>query len=184
MSKYVKNLICNELRQRLQGVEDALLVNVIGLDANTTHRLRAQLRQKDIRLLVVKNSLAARATAGTPLASMFAGLNGSAAICWGGPDLVCLAKEVARLASDGQFAPFAVLGGVMAGQRLLPEQVLEVSKWPTRGELLANLAGQILGPGARLVSQLSAPGRGIAGQLQQLASRPEEATAGAPSEGG
>ena len=59
MSKFVKNLITDHLRGRLQGVNDALLVNVVGMDANTNHRLRGELRRKNIHLLVVKNSLAA-----------------------------------------------------------------------------------------------------------------------------
>ena len=74
MSKYVKNLIAEHLRDRLQNVHDALLVNMVGLDANTNTRLRAELRGKNIHVMVVKNSLAARATEGTPLAPLFDGL--------------------------------------------------------------------------------------------------------------
>ena len=36
MSKYLKDLISQDLGRRLDGVEDALLVNMIGLDANTS----------------------------------------------------------------------------------------------------------------------------------------------------
>ena len=46
MSKYVKNLVTEHLRGRLKNVHDALLVNMIGLDANTNSRLRAELRSK------------------------------------------------------------------------------------------------------------------------------------------
>ncbi len=117
MSKYVKNLVAEHLRQRLQNVHDALLVNMIGLDANTNTRLRAELRSKNIHVVVVKNSLAARATEGTPLAPLFAGLAGTAAVCWGGEDIVSLAKEITKLARDDKYAPFAARGGVMDGER-------------------------------------------------------------------
>ena len=56
---------------RLEGVNDALLVNVIGLDANTSTRLRAELRGKNIQVLVVKNSLAARAVEARRWPAMF-----------------------------------------------------------------------------------------------------------------
>lgn len=59
MSKYVKNLVTDHLRNRLQNVGDALLVNLVGLDANATSRLRKELRGKNIEVLVVKNSLRA-----------------------------------------------------------------------------------------------------------------------------
>ena len=84
MSKYVKKLISRDISQRLEGVEDALLVNVIGIGANDTVVLRRALRQKDIHLLVVKNSMARRATEGTPLAPAFEGAEGSLAVFWGG----------------------------------------------------------------------------------------------------
>ena len=68
MSKRIKNLLADEFSQRLEGVNDALLVNVIGLDANQSVVLRRQLREKNIELMVVKNGLAKRATEGTALA--------------------------------------------------------------------------------------------------------------------
>ena len=67
--------------------------------------MRAELRSKNIHVLVIKNSLAARATEGTPLAPLFAGLTGTAAICWGSEDIVSLAKEITKLASDDKYAP-------------------------------------------------------------------------------
>ena len=62
MSKYVKELVTRDLKRRLEGVEDAVLVNCTGMDANTTNELRGELGQKDIQMMVVKNSLARRAT--------------------------------------------------------------------------------------------------------------------------
>ena len=65
MSKYVKDLLTKELQKRFDGVDDALLVNVIGMPNEQNVALRRQLRQKKINLVVVKNSLARRATEGT-----------------------------------------------------------------------------------------------------------------------
>jgi len=174
MSKYVKNLITDHLRDRLMEVNDALLVNVVGLDANADNRLRAELRSKDINLMVVKNSLAARATAGTPLEAMFRGITGTVAVCWGSEDIVNLAKEITRLAGDEQFQAFEARGGVMDGEAISPAQVADVSKWPNREEQIALLVGQILSPGANLAAQLNAPGGALVGQITQKAEEPEE----------
>ena len=174
MSKYVKNLISDHLRERLAHVDDALLVNVVGLDANATNRLRTELEDKDINLMVVKNSLAARAAEGTPLAPMFEGLAGSAAICWGSEDIVSLAKQVVRLTQDKEFERFEARGGVVDGKRLSAEDVTAVSKMPSRMEQLGLLVGQILGPGARLAAQLLGPGGALAGQVAQKAEQSEE----------
>jgi large subunit ribosomal protein L10 len=186
MSKYVKNLIAEDLRQRLANVHDALLVSVVGLNANATTRLRAELRSKGIELLVVKNSLAVRATAGTRLAPMFEGVAGSAAVCFGGDDIVALAKEVIRLAGNDAFKAFEPRGGVIDGERITAPQVAEVSKWPSRVEQLSILMGQILAPGARLGSQLLGPGGALASQIEQCSreeSPPEEAAAATEAAG-
>ena len=77
MSKYVKDLIVHDLKRRLDGVENCVIANVIGLNSAQTMKLRKRFRDKDIRVLVVKNSLAFRATEGSALSSGFEGLTGT-----------------------------------------------------------------------------------------------------------
>jgi large subunit ribosomal protein L10 len=167
MSKYVKDLVTKDLRKRLEGVEDALLVNVVGMPNNENVALRRELRQKRIQLLVVKNSLARRATAGTPLELALVGIEGTVALVWGDEDVVSLAKVVTRLAGRDEFAPFAPKGGVMDGQPLSAKDVEAVSKWPSRREQLSILVGQILSPGARLSAQLLSVGAKLASQIEK-----------------
>jgi len=175
MSKYVKNLLTETIRQRLDGVESALVVNVVGLSAGQDYLLRKELRSKNINLMVVRNSLAARATEGTLLNPAFEGLDGSAAVLWGGEDIVSLAKEVVKIAKDKQFEGFTARGGAMDGQKLSAEDVEKVSKWPSRAEQLSILAGQILSPGANLNSQLLSAGGALASQIKQKAEEGEGA---------
>jgi len=175
MSKYIKNLVSDHVRKKLEGVQDALLVNVIGLTSNQGMKLRSELQAKNIRLLVVKNSLAARAVAGTSLAPMFEGVNGSMAICWGSEDIVSLAKEITKIIDSKSYEKFEARGGVMDGAQLTAAQVKEVSKWPSRTEQLSILAGQILGPGSKLASQLIGPGGALASQIKQKGEETESA---------
>lgn len=167
MSKFVKDLITQDLRNRLQGVEDALLVDVIGLENNKNVALRQRLRKKNIHLLVVKNSLARRATEGTRLAPAFDSAGGTLALIWGGEDIISLAKEVVSIAEDKEFEKFLPKGGVIDGQPLAGEQIKAVSKWPTRTEQLSILSGQILSPGAMLSSQLKGAGAKLASQIKK-----------------
>ena len=168
MSKLVKGLITDELGSRLESVEDALLVDVIGLDANQSVSLRKELRDKNIGLMVVKKSLARRAKEGTPLAQALGDMEGSLAVCWGAEDFVSLAKEVTRLHEDEEAYPaFATKGGVMDGEPLTPERVKGISKWPSRTEQLSLLVGQILGPGSQLVAAIKGPGAKLASQIKQ-----------------
>jgi large subunit ribosomal protein L10 len=173
MSKFVKELITDQLKRELDGVQELLLVNVVGLTANHTSSLRKQLREKGIKLMVVKNSLARRATEGTQLAPAFEGSDGTLAMVWGASDIVALAKEVVRIAGVKEFEKFTARGGVMGGAALKPEEIALVSKWPTREEQLSILVGQILSPGSKLSSQLIGAGGALASQIKQIGEEAE-----------
>jgi ribosomal protein L10 len=175
MSKFVKDLLTRDLRNQLSGVNDALLVNVIGLDAIRTTKLRGELRKKNIKLEVIKNSLAKRATEGTPLAPAFEGVEGTLAIVWGADDFVSLTKEVVKLSEAKEFEGFATRGGTMDGAKLSPVQIKDVSKWPSRMEQLSMLVGQIIGPGAKLAAQLNSMGGVLASQIKQHTENLEKA---------
>lgn len=166
MSKAVKNLMIKDLSEKLEGVNDCVLVNVIGITANDTYALRKRLREKNISMTVVRSGLVRRATEGTPLAPAFEETSGSLAVCWGGEDFIDLVKEITELDKSDEFELFQAKGGVMDGESLTPEKVKEISKWPNRAEQLSMLVGQILGPGANLVAQLKGPGGMLAGQIK------------------
>jgi large subunit ribosomal protein L10 len=184
MSKQVKDLMAQDFARRLEGVTEALVVNVIGLDSNTTMTLRKTLREKNIHLLVVKKSLAQRATQGTPLAAALHDCEGSLALLWGSADIVSLAKEAVKLHDDTKvFGKFEGRGGVLDGQRLTFERVKQISKWPSREEQLSLLVGQILGPGGALAAALLGPGGALASQVKEKAGDDVEAAVPAEAEG-
>ncbi len=130
--------------------------------------------------MVVKNTLARRATEGTVLASAFDGSTGTSAVIWGDFDAPVLAKEIVRLQGLKELAPFEAKGGVVDGSKLSAAEVAKVAKWPTREEQLSLLIGQILSPGALLVSQLNSIGGALASQIKQHGER-EEAAGGEPA---
>lgn len=156
-----------ELASRWDGVGELVLVDMVGLDANSAVALRKRLREKDMSVMVIKNSLARRATEGTSLAPAFEGLAGSQAVVWGGEDVVSLAKEVMAIAGAPEFAKFEPTGGVLDGAKLSSDDVKAVSKWPSRAEMLSTISGQIMGPAMTLSAQLLGPGKMLASQIKQ-----------------
>ena len=168
MSKFVKNLIVDQIKKELSEVQNCVLVNVIGLDAGQSGQLRDRLHEKSINIRVVKKSMAIRATEGTDLAPAFDGVGGSVAVCWGGNDFVSMVKELVEIDNDQNFEAFSTCGGVLDGEALTPAAVTEISKWPTREEVLATLVGQLLGPGATLSAQLIGPGGTLASQVSEI----------------
>lgn len=174
MSKFVKQLIIDDLKRKLVNVQYAMLVSFVGLDANKNHALRSLLAEKGIEMTVIKNSLARRATEGTELNPLFHGLEGSLALCWGAQDIVSLAKDLVKISKDKNFKGLEIQAAVMDGEKLDAAGAIGVSKWPSREEQISIILGQIVGVGAKLSSQFIAVGGSLASQFKQLGEKDGE----------
>ena len=175
MSKLVKNMLVEDLKGRLQGVGDVIVVSLGRLDAQKTTQLRQALRKKRISLQLVKNSLARRAMLGTPLEPALEQAEGMLAIAWGAEDVVDLAKELDRLTGVKDFEGFECRGGALDGARLGADDIKKVAKWPTRQEQLSILSGQISSLAGTLAGQIVSAGGTLAGQISQRADDLEKA---------
>jgi large subunit ribosomal protein L10 len=175
MSKLIKNMLVDDLKGRLQGVGEVIVVSLGRLDAQKTTQLRQALRKKRISLQLVKNSLARRAMLGTPLEPALEEAEGMLAIAWGGDDVVDLAKELDRLSGVKDFSGFECRGGALDGARLDAGDVKKVAKWPTRVEQLSILSGQISSLAGTLAGQIVSAGGTLAGQISQRADDLEKA---------
>ena len=67
MSKPVKNLIVDSYKKRFEGLTGGVLIDVRGIKSNETNELRAGLAKKQIKVTIVKNSLAKKAFEGGEL---------------------------------------------------------------------------------------------------------------------
>ncbi|MFM7243843.1 MAG: 50S ribosomal protein L10 [Planctomycetaceae bacterium] len=179
MSKAMKDMLVDDLKERLVGVGDVIVVSLGKLDAQKTTLLRQTLRKKRIHLQLVKNSLARRAMSGTPLAPAFERAEGMLAIAWGGEDVVDLAKELDRLQGVKDFEGFECRCGALDGARLEAADVKSVAKWPSRAEQLSILSGQISSLGSTISGQIISAGGTLAGQLKSRCEDLEKAGAAA-----
>jgi large subunit ribosomal protein L10 len=179
MSKAMKDMLVDDLKGRLVGVGDVIVVSLGKLDAQKTTLLRQTLRKKRIHLHLVKNSLARRAMSGTPLAPALERAEGMLAIAWGGEDVVDLAKELDRLQGVKDFEGFECRCGALDGARLEAADVKSVAKWPSRAEQLSILSGQISSLGSTISGQILSAGGTLAGQLKSRCEDLETAEAAA-----
>lgn len=167
MSKKVKGLIEREIGSRLNGVEAAAVISPRGLGGIKTNLLRRKLRERGVRMLVVKNTLAKRATEGGKLKGFESLLDGPSAVLYGTESMPALARllldekkaddklEIRGLFFDGE---------VYAGE----EGVKTASELPTREEAIAQLVGALLGPGRKLAGAIKGPGGKLGGILKAI----------------
>ena len=172
MSKPVKNMIAETYRRRFGGHDGAVLIDVCGVKANDVNRLRSDLAQKDIRLTVVKNSLAKKVVQGTPMEGISQFLDGPCTMVYGGETVVDVARVLVDVAKQIEKLQFK--GALMEGQSFGPDQIEELSKYPTREEAQAQVLQLVLSPGRNLAGSILGPGGKIASLVKAIQEKLEK----------
>ena len=121
MSKYVKELVTRDIRGRLEGVEDAVLVSYVGMDANTTNELRGELdkrRHPHAGRQELARPACHRRDCSLPRPSK--ARRDRVGVCWGSTDFrfACQGTRAARQGHEDKYDKFVADGGVMDGEKL------------------------------------------------------------------
>ena len=170
MSKKVKSLITKELGDRFKGVESVAVINPRGIDATKNNGIRRRLREKNLRMTVVKNTLAKRAVGDdSKLKGFDKLLDGPSAVIYGEASI----STIARMILDEKKADEKIeLRGIFFdGEVYVGDKGVEqVSKLPTREEAIGQVVALILAPGQRLGGIF----KGQAGKIAALIKAVEE----------
>ena len=180
MSKLVKDLITRELSTRLKDLDGVAVINPRGIDATKNNGIRRRLHAKGLRMMVVKNTLARRATEGSRLKGFDKLLDGPSAVIYGGADASI--PSIARVVLDEKKNDdkLELRGVFFDGEIYVGDKGVEqVSKLPTREEAIGQLVSAILGPGAKLAAALKGPGGTLGAVLKTIEDKAKDKEGGA-----
>jgi large subunit ribosomal protein L10 len=166
MSKYVKELMMDQLRSDLSGSRSLLIVDLKGLDAIAEFQFRRDLRKKSIRVRALKNTLARRVFSEMGLDGLSRYLEGPSVLVWGGDGVAELAKEVSTQVRT--LKKPAIKGGAVDGVVIGPNQVEDITKLPSREQLIGRVAALALAPAQRILALANAPAGNLMGQLKTI----------------
>ncbi len=186
MSKAIKQMQMDALKQAFGSVQDFVVLSIKGLTAQQENGLRTALRKKKIRLLQVKNSLAriALGDSGVKIDKESSYWVGSTTFAWGAGSIAELSRSIDEQLKNPKTAPVykdkvTVKGAVAEGQPLGFE---EAKTRPTREEALAAILSAILGPAGAIAGCLTGPAAQVASQVKTISEKKEEeAPAAAPA---
>jgi len=170
MSRPVKQLLRKELTKRMSGVTSMAAVDLTRVDAVTTTEIRKRLRQKDIRITVVKNSIARSAFKELGLDSACQLLEGPTALAYGVDSekvgVVTVVRELLEIAKETP--ELTVRAALLDGEFFGPERVKELSSYPTREEAIGKVVACALGSAGRLVGAITGPGAKLCSLLKAI----------------
>jgi large subunit ribosomal protein L10 len=178
MSRQLKDLILTEMTSRFKTAENFIFVGYRGLSNGQLADFRSQVTKSGGQLAVVRNRITIRAFSelGKPeeVKDLF---DGPTAII-DGEDPVAMAKAAVEFAKRDK--KLEVKGGLVEGGVLNAEEVVGLSKMPSRLEMIGILVGSAIGVGGRVAGALLGPGGRIAGGLKAMAEKDGEDASGSP----
>jgi large subunit ribosomal protein L10 len=160
ISKETKVARVDEYKELLGGSEAIVLTSYSGLTMKQLNDLRARLREIGGTFQITKNTLLKRALQETGRSELDAMLVGTTAVGYLEENVAGGIKIFLDFADESK--AIQVKGGLMADRVLSADDVIAISRLPSREVLLAQLLSQLQGPMYGLVSVLSAPIRGLA----------------------
>ena len=172
MSKVIKQMEMDALKDAFKDVRDLVVLSIRGLSSTTDHQFRAALRKKNIRLHMVKNSLARRVFTqmGLNMGEIWAG---PTTIAWGANSVAELSRTLdqALVRNDKFKDKVKVKTAIAEGEKVAFAQALTM---PTRKEAIGEIVALILGPASSIASALTGPAAQVASQIQSIAEKKPE----------
>ena len=171
----LKQPIVQAIAEDIKDAASVVLVDYRGLTVAEDTALRKQLREAGIVYKVCKNTMMKRAFEGTDFAALDEHLEGPSAIAISKDDATAPARILCKFAKDAK--ALELKAGVVEGTVYDVAGLTELSKVPSREELLSKLLGSLQSPITNLASVLNQ----IAEQGGEAAPA-EEAAEEAPTE--
>ena len=153
LNRNEKAAVVTDVAAQVARSQTLALAEYRGLTVEHLNALRKQARDKGVYLHVLKNTLARRAVAGTPLECAAESMVGP--LIYGfSEDAVAAAKVMSDFAKGND--KLVVKAGAYAGKKLNPEGVKALASIPSKEVLLAQLAGLLMSPISRTARVLAA----------------------------
>ena len=144
MTKVLRRNMVDELTRKFEGVENLVLVDFRKLTANQTVELRAQMLGQDVRMNVLKNSVAKHTFKKIGQEFLNEHLRDMNAVVYG-PDPLAIAKVIHEYRGKNNQLP-EVKAAVVDGKAVGPEHVEALSKLPSKEEMLGMFVGTMAAP--------------------------------------
>lgn len=175
----LKQPIIQAISEEIKDAQSVVLVDYRGLTVAQDTELRKQLREAGIVYKVYKNTMMKRAFEGTEFEGLGECLAGPSAIAISRDDATAPARIICKFAKTAE--KLELKGGVVEGNIYDVAGLTELSKIPSREELLSRLLGSMQSPitnFARVIKQIAEQG-GEASSAETEEAAPAEAVTAA-----
>ena len=133
----------NSLAAELKDASLVLLVDYRGITVEDATKLRKEVREANAEYKVIKNNIIKRALNENGENGLDSLLEGPTALITSKEDYLAPTKAIYNFAKNNDF--YKIKGGIIEGKVMTADEIITIAKLPSRQELLAKLAGALLG---------------------------------------
>ena len=151
----------DEIAKQLTGAKSVIVVDYLGLTVEQATEMRAELREQNATMQVVKNTILRRAAEKAGVEGLEKFFVGPTAIAYSEEDPVGPAKIAAKFAKDVDAVE--IKGGIIEGKAASLDEIQELATLPDRDGMLS-----------MLVSVLQAPVRDFAMVVKAIADKEDD----------
>lgn len=156
-----KETLVQDAAEKFKAASSVVIVDYRGLTVEEVTNLRKQLRDANVEMKVIKNSILSRAAKQVGLEGLDEVFTGPTAVAFSNDDVVAPAKIINEFAKDAK--ALEIKGGIIEGKVASIEEMTALAKLPNREGLLS-----------MLLSVLQAPVRNVAYAVKAVAEKQEE----------
>jgi large subunit ribosomal protein L10 len=164
-SKGKKKEELDDLKKDLVEAKNLFVAQFQGMTVAQDYELRTKIRDTKSKYRVVKNTLAKKASEGTPSEGVAKSFQGSTAIAYNANDPVSLAKALSAYAKANPL--FVFKAGIVEGRVINLADITAIAAMPSKEELIAKLLFLINAPAQRLAVAMNGVARNLAVVMKQ-----------------
>ena len=153
-AKQAKQVIIDEIKEKLDGAQSAVVIDYMGTTVAQADEMRKKLREANVDYTVYKNTLIKRAIEGTEFEPLAEVLEGPSAIAISKEDATAPARVLKEVMDS--FKKMEFKAGVVEGNYFDQDGIKEIANIPSRDVLIAKFMGSIQSPVSKAVRTFQA----------------------------
>lgn len=153
LTKNQKKEIIEKLTKEIAESKTVVICDFKGLNVADLGEIRKKLKENESKMKVAKKTLAQLAFKEAGIEMNTEAMEGQLAFIYGGKSEVAAPKVLAEFAKKNE--ALKILAGALEGEMINAEKIMELSKIPSREDLLARIVGTINAPVSGFVRVLS-----------------------------
>lgn len=161
-----------DVADMLKRSQSAVILDYRGMTVAEATNLRNRFREAGVEYKVIKNNILKRAADQLNIEGLDDYFKGPSAVAFGYEDPVAPAKILCKFVKE--INKTEIKGGVLDQVKVDAQKVEELSKLPSKEELIAKMLGSLNAPITNFALALSAVPRGLACALSAVAEQKEQ----------